>query len=468
MGRQRILTGNDSNIQVYRKKRNGNIGLILFGIVFVYLLITCLSYITGRHISFYEVREGSILKDTAYTGIVLRQEQIVTAEAEGYINYLATEGSKVGKKSNVYSISRDRLDLDSAEVPAEDSGEPAELTAEEQALITQRAQTFVESYKPEQYNDLYTFKESVLDVVHTNFSQSRQERLNSLLQNGAEGLSIYPAADDGIIIYSIDGYEGLTMDQVTEDIIAKKDYETTELANNSLVKAGDPVYKLITSDEWMVVAELDDEMAKELADKKSVRVRFSKDGETTWASFALYNTKDSNLGFFSFDHSMIRYVTERFLDIELILEDESGLKIPKSSLVEKDFYVVPQTYITQGGDSNESGFLVCGKKDTVEFQKTDTYYHDIETDMVYVDVNDFEKGTVLQKPDSKDTYPLKKIVALPGVYNVNRGYAVFREVNILSEGDEYYIISKGNEYGISNYDLIALNSEDVHENSIIY
>lgn len=463
------MAGKDpTNIQVYQKKQNGNIGLILFGIVFVYLVITCLSYITGRHISLYEVREGSILKDTAYTGIVLRQEQVITAEAAGYVNYFVIEGSKVGKKSNVYCISQDKLDLDSTQLPADSEDIITELTAEEQASIAQKAQSFIESYRPEQYNDVYTFKESITEVLKTNSSQSRQARLDALLQSGREGLTICSAVDDGIIIYSIDGYENLTMDQVTEDIITKTDFESTDLTNNSLVQAGDPVYKLITSDEWMVVVELDDAMAKELADKKNVRIRFSKDNETTWASFALYNTKDSNLGFFSFDHSMIRYATERFLDIELILEDESGLKIPKSALVNKDFYVVPQTYLTRGGDSNERGFLVCDEKDVAKFEKTDTYYHDIQTDMVYIDVNDFKEGTVLQKPDSKDTYTLKKIVALPGVYNVNRGYAVFREINILCEGDEYYIISSGNEYGISNYDLIALNSDDVRENSLVY
>lgn len=39
---------------------------------------------------------------------------------------------------------------------------------------------------------------------------------------------------------------------------------------------------------------------------------------------------------------------DRYLDIELILEDESGLKIPKSSVTKKDFYLVPENYLTQG------------------------------------------------------------------------------------------------------------------------
>mgnify|MGYP000019570095 CR=1 FL=1 len=51
----------------------------------------------------------------------------------------------------------------------------------------------------------------------------------------------------------------------------------------------------------------------------------------------------------TFKDSMIRYADERFVNIELILEDESGLKIPKTSVTEKDCYAVPIDYITSGG-----------------------------------------------------------------------------------------------------------------------
>ena len=46
------------------------------------------------------------------------------------------------------------------------------------------------------------------------------------------------------------------------------------------------------------------------------------------------------------------------LNIELILEDESGLKIPKSAVVEEQFYIVPEEYITTGGNSSSSGVMV--------------------------------------------------------------------------------------------------------------
>ena len=41
--------------------------------------------------------------------------------------------------------------------------------------------------------------------------------------------------------------------------------------------------------------------------------------------------------FFPFNNSMVRYAEERYLDLELILEDETGLKIPKTAKVEKEF-----------------------------------------------------------------------------------------------------------------------------------
>lgn len=462
---------NLTNIQIYQRKPKYNIGIILFGIIFIYLVITILAYVTSKKVSVYEVREGSILKDNAYTGIVLRDEQIVKADTDGYVNYFVTEGSKVGKQTNVYSISQNKLGLDNqdtASTQTDDTADSASLTTEEQASILQKAQSFTDSFRPQQYNDIYNFKNTITDVVQTNTAQSRQAKLQALVDSGASGITVHPAENDGIVVYTIDGYESLTKDDITTDILEKKDYQSTTLSNDTMVYSGDPVYKLITSDDWNVVIELSDDMAQQLADQSSVKVKFSKDNETTWASLQIYNTKDSNLGFLTFDHSMVRYATERYLDIELILEDESGLKIPKSAVTEKEFYIVPQDYITSGGNSNNTGILVQGKKNTVEFQEATVYYRDIETDMAYLDMSSFKEGTVLQKPDSGDTYTLSKTAKLSGVYNINKGYAVFRQINVLCEGEEYYIIEDGNDYGLSNFDHIALDSKNVHENDIVF
>ena len=460
------MTGNEiNNIQVYRKKWNINIGVIIFGVIFVYLVVTVLMYATAKHVSSYEVREGSILKDTSYTGLVLREETVIGAEADGYINYFAPEGSKVGRKTNVYSISSEKLDFSGQEntEESEDSG----LTSEERDSIIQKAQSFSENFQNNKYEDTYTFKDSIENILSSSTAQSRQAQLSAMIESGQEGLTTYVASDDRIIVYSVDGYEDLAMDQVTADMISRADYQKTELFNNTKVKSGDPAYKLVTNEEWTLVIQLDEEMTKELADTTSVKVRFTKDDQTTWAGFQIYNTEDADLGFLTFDHSMVRYVGERFLDIELILEDETGLKIPKSSVTEKEFYIIPEDYITLGGNSSQSGVLVQSDGEDASFHAVDVYYRDSETGMVYLNMDELKKEDVLIKPDSADTYTISEKASLQGVYNINKGYAEFKPVEILCESEEYYIVESGNDYGLSNYDHIALDGSEIQENELV-
>lgn len=452
-----------TKVTVFRKKWNINIGVIIFGVVFIYLSVTVLLYLTGNHISAYEVREGSIQKDNAYTGFIVRDETVITAESDGYVNYFAPEGSRAGAKTSVYSLSREQLDF--AEAEAEQT---EELSAEERDAVLIKTQDFTDNFHPEQFNDVYVLKENIGSVLEEKSNQSRQEQLNAMLQAGAEGLTVFQAGTPGVVIYETDGYEDVTISDVTEEMIGKQNYEPEDFQNNRSVKAGDPVYKVITDDTWTLVILLDDETAQDLINVNSIRVQFSKDHETGVADLSIYNTADANLGFLTFDSAMVRYAQERYLDIELIIEDKSGLKIPKSSVVEREFYIVPDTYLTQGGNSREPGVYFEGSGGETEFKKTEVYYRDNESSMIYLDPGIFEEGAVLRKPDSDDTYQLKEKKSLPGVYNINKGYAVFKEVDILCESEEYYIVATGNDYGLANYDHIALVGEDVKENDVVF
>ena len=48
------------------------------------------------------------------------------------------------------------------------------------------------------------------------------------------------------------------------------------------------------------------------------------------------------------------------------------------------------------------------------------------------------------------------------------GYAVFKRIEPLYKDDEYCIVKKGTEYGLSSYDHIALDSSTAIEQAIIY
>ncbi|MEH2947991.1 HlyD family efflux transporter periplasmic adaptor subunit [Sporofaciens sp. JLR.KK001] len=458
-----MTDNNPTSIQAYQKKWHMNIGVVIFGIIFVYLAVTVLMYLTENHISAYEVREGSILRDNAYTGFILRDEVVVPAEADGYVNYYALGGSKAGAKTKVYTLSNRELEF--ADTSSE---EASKLSAEEQAALLVKIQAFSENFKEGQFQDVYTLKDYVASVMDSRSSQNRQAQLDAMAGQEGSGLQIYSAASDGIIVYSTDGYEDITVDKLTEDVFARNDYTKKELKNNAKVRMGDPVYKLIRDDRWSIVIPLDEDISKEMAELKSVKIRFAKDHETATAGFSIHTSGDMYLGVLTLDSSMIRYAEERYLDLELILEDESGLKIPKSSVTNKKFYIIQEDYLTQGGNTKETGVLVETGEENPEFKKVNVYDRDQDSGMVYLNTDAFDEDTLLVKPDSAETCVLNKTKNIKGVYNINKGYAVFKQVNILCESDDYYIVESGSDYGLSNYDHIALNGENVKENDVVF
>ena len=87
---------------------------------------------------------------------------------------------------------------------------------------------------------------------------------------------------------------------------------------------------------------------------------------------------------------------------------------------------------------------------------------------MYLDPQVFDENTALVRPESTETYPLKATKVLKGVYNINKGYAVFKQIEILCESDEYYIVKAGNDYSLTNYDHIALDGGTVIENSVVF
>ena len=77
-------------------------------------------------------------------------------------------------------------------------------------------------------------------------------------------------------------------------------------------------------------------------------------------------------------------------------------------------------------------------------------------------------GDILVKPDSNETYRVGSDTAtLKGVYNVNKGYAVFKQIDILYQSKEYTIVKTGTSYGISLYDHIALDGAKINEDDLL-
>ena len=83
--------------------------------------------------------------------------------------------------------------------------------------------------------------------------------------------------------------------------------------------------------------------------------------------------------------------------------------------------------------------------------------------MMYLSEEEIKRGDRIARAGSTDRYEITKTAKLKGVYNINRGYAVFRLINELFSNDNYTIVEVGTSYGVMQYDHIALDGSSVEE-----
>lgn len=453
---------NSISINKYKRKREMNIGIFLFAIVFIYLVVTIIMYASSKKISVYEVREGSILKDNSYTGLVIRDETVVDAEKTGYINFFQNENSKVKAGTNIYAVTSGKLNYQ-----ADTDTEGIALSTDEMTSLVVKTQNFNENFDPQKFSSVYSLKNEVNNTLLDASNQTKTAQMDAVIAQNGGSADIFTAPQDGIIVMSYDGYESVTTDSFEKKDFDRSSYEHTGRSDNVQVKKGDPAYKLVTSENWSVIVPLEKETASELADVTYIKTRIDKDSEALWADFSILKKDGDFYGKLDYNNSMIRYAGERFLNVELIREDESGLKIPKSAVVEKEFYLVPQNYITTGGNSSSSGVMIQKRGGSTVFQSMNIY-KTTDDGNVYLNPAELDKGTVIVKPDSSETLTLSKTEPLKGVYNINKGYAVFRQVTILCESDEYYIVQEGDSYGLYNYDHIVQDGNSVDDEEVVF
>ena len=105
----------------------------------------------------------------------------------------------------------------------------------------------------------------------------------------------YQAQQDGIVAFTVDGYEGLTTETFTESAFDKTKYEVSSLSDETKVKAGDPVYRMITSEDWSVIVPLSKETAIKLKheDVSGIKVRMDKDAKLFGENLLLSNGKEN-------------------------------------------------------------------------------------------------------------------------------------------------------------------------------
>lgn len=295
----------------FKSPINLNAGIVIFGLISIYLFINVVIYFTTEKTKFYEVvSTNSEEINKSYNGIAIRNEKIQYSESSGYIDYYVRENSRISKNTTLYSIdSNGKLNSLLSEMTSQNS----KLTEDNLSTISELLYDFSNNFSNMDFSDVYDFKSSlkgtVVDLVNMN-------SLQKLVQKSGDEFSINKAKSSGIVLYRVDDFETLKPQQLKRSMFDKAEYTYAKFSSGDKIDAKTPIYKTITDEEWSIAIPLSGKEAKYYHNKMvqyminrglkkkeaeeydgptGINIKFLKDGLTTTANFQIIKGADKKI-----------------------------------------------------------------------------------------------------------------------------------------------------------------------------
>lgn len=439
---------------------------VIFLVILAYIIICIARYMVKDTTGIYEVIAGDSGQVPSYQALIIRDEEIYNAEHTGYVNYYSAQGERLRVDATVCTLDEHGDFL--SQLVTSSNG----LSDESMMRLKNALHTLSISYDPNKFGDLYNEKSTLNTTL---LSLLTEENITSRVNASDEyTFEVTKTPVSGTFVSSFDGYESFDLSDFSAAQINPDSYTLNTIISGQLVEAGTPLYKMIPSDSFSIIFQMSEEDQVTYWENKTITIYFPDIDKTITGAFSFIFDQERNR-YARVDFSDYGYMlaNTRFTNIEICSNLIEGLKIPTSSLVNKDFILIPKDFRTKGGNTNQYGCMVQYYENgelkskfvpiSIIGEYDDKYY--------LVDSTTFEEGTILIKTDdtSSDIYEVGAKKMLQGVFCLNKGYAVFQPVNILAElEDGYVIVEEGYYNSISRYDRIALNAQLIQEGEIIY
>lgn len=441
-------------------------GTVLFTLVFIYILIRVIAYVNDSDPVIFTVEQSTYDTDFTATGLAIRSETIINASSSGTPCYYVRDGEKVSKNSNIFSI--DTSGSMQAAMDNIQNNENELLTSSDYSDISSQIKMFKTGFSASNFGDVYNFKTGVDSKLLELYEAQALDQVSS---NTA--LTGEKAPYSGLVTYYQDDYENISVDSLSSELFDKTVYSKTSLKSEAQIVAGAPVCKLVNDEEWKIAISLSKEEYDKVTQNTYAVFTINDSSKKITTTYDKIEKDNSYYIVVSFNKYIAQYINERFLDINFQFDESSGLKIPQSSIITKDVYMIPVDYLTGGsGDSDKDHFnqsvTDSSGKESVKQISPVIYYTDKK--FCYVDPSDISSDAVLIKNNSSDTFSVATAArySLEGVLCVSRGTAEFRRIEVIVSGNDYSIVRSGLSYGISRYDRILLDGHSMNEGDLIY
>ena len=339
-------------------------------------------------------------------GLVVREARVLPAQS-GILEITRAEGEKVGTGQEIALVYRDsqaqanQVQIEELEMEIElleyaiDQGGDLDSAARLDEDILQAVVGLRASYALGDCTQLrdqvmnvkssvlkrgYTYGEGLTPADLTARLRQLKEELTVLTRQSARATTRVTAPEPGVFSSLVDGYESLL---TPDTVLQLTPSALQELIDNPAGEESGALGKLLTSNTWYFAANLPKQSAERLTEGKTATLRFSgelnREVEMTVEQIGP-TEQNKTLVVFSSSRYLILTTLLRCQTVELIFDRWSGLRIPKQAL-------------------------------------------------------HLEEVT---RTDDKTGEPVS--VQILAVYALVNGHAELREVEIVHEGEDYYVV----------------------------
>ena len=452
----------------------------VFLMLLVFIIAHIVLFLVRPKIQVYEVQPSSEDNITGtYKGIILRDEAVYASDFTGYMNCLAVSGERLSKDAQLLILDENGT----LEKELHDFYYGQDILDQESLKQIETAlKNAADQYDPMDMNTLRRGKADIRSSVFRNLLSDGGEDVIKQLSGNILG---YVRSDiSGFVLFQRDGYEGIEPEDLSAADFTASPRETEIRRNGDLIRKGEFVYKMAEDNKFRLVFPLTDEEVLNLSSRKSLTVRMPDEDEITGAFSITTGNDGSHLGVLFFQKYGGNYLNDRKISFKILDRQVSGYKIPESAVVSKSFFVVDDVFLQKQGENDHYGVMRKGGS-TPDFVETSVIFQSkneednlvIGEGKAYIYSSSLQAGDTIfidkENDDKTVTHleaTLSVMAAVDGVYQINRGYCVFKPVKKLSASLEtsYLVISSGVSGTVKGYDRIIMDPEDVKENEILF
>lgn len=447
-----------------------NIASAVVACFFLYVVITLILSLRKEPVTTYNVNKTDINNNIIIEGLVVRDELVLNSEKSGYVCYYIRDGEKIKKNSMVCTIDETGQVYNTI---SDSESYDGLLSSDDYNEVRNLISLYKISYKDASFYNAYNFENTLNNKV---LELTNEVLMQQVGQSTGTSLAAVSSPESGLVTYYIDGYENYNISNVSKSDFDKSNYKKDTLKTGDIISAGTPVVKIIPSEKWNIILPITDDQAatiNSVYSEEGERLLFKINNSSYDVSmpFEIIYGNDGKYLNISLDKFMLNYMSERFVTVEIILEDDTGLKVPVSALTEKEVYQIPISYLSGGGNQSSNIKLnvqVMGDNNEITIKQVSPTIYKTDEEYCYVDPLVFDDTDVLINIDSNETTAVSVVprVNIDGVYSANRGIAEFRMVTVIKTIDDFALVKSDEALNI--YDNIILDSSKVHENQIIY